>query len=139
MAPAIFWPSFQIWWIKKGPELKKLLEQKINFFMSINYEKEFLNSLHTCVVFSEYFSRASNGCLYSRTWNFQLKISLCSVFQHAEFKFHGCSWIWDFRVCINQQCSLSWLSQRQIAFLGPLEWMNHFGQKSEVVSFQKLI
>ena len=31
------------------------------------------------------------------------------------------------------------LSQRQIAFLGPLEWMNHFGQKSKVVSFQKLM
>ena len=31
------------------------------------------------------------------------------------------------------------LSQRQIAFLGPLEWMNLFGQKSKVVSFQKLI
>ena len=31
------------------------------------------------------------------------------------------------------------LSQRQIAFLGSLEWMNHFGQKSKVVSFQKLV
>ena len=31
------------------------------------------------------------------------------------------------------------LSQRQIAFLGPLEWRNLFGQKSKVVSFQKLI
>ena len=30
-------------------------------------------------------------------------------------------------------------SQRQIAFLGPLEWRNLFGQKSKVVSFQKLI
>ena len=30
------------------------------------------------------------------------------------------------------------LSQRQIAFLGPLEWTNLFGQKSKVVSFQKL-
>ena len=31
------------------------------------------------------------------------------------------------------------LSQRQIAFLGPSEWMNLFGHKSKVVSFQKLI
>ena len=65
---------------QKGPEPKKLLKQKINFFISINYAKEFLNSLHTGVVFSELFSRASNGRHYSRSWNFQLKISLCSVF-----------------------------------------------------------
>ena len=31
------------------------------------------------------------------------------------------------------------LSQRQIAFLGPLEWRNLFGQKSKVVIYQKLI
>ena len=37
------------------------------------------------------------------------------------------------------QCSLLWLSQRQIAFLGPLEWRNLFGQKSKVVIYQKLI
>ena len=30
-------------------------------------------------------------------------------------------------------------SQRQIAFLGPLEWKNLFGQKSKVVIYQKLI
>ena len=49
-------------------------------------------------------------------------------------------WAYDKGHCIfNLQCSLLWLSQRQIAFLGPLEWMNHFGQKSKVVSFQKLI
>ena len=30
-------------------------------------------------------------------------------------------------------------SQRQIAFLGPLEWRNLFGQKSKVVIYQKLI
>ena len=29
-------------------------------------------------------------------------------------------------------------SQRQIAFLGPLEWKNLFGQKSKVVIYQKL-
>ena len=33
----------------------------------------------------------------------------------------------------NLQSFLSWLSQRQIAILGPLEWRNHFGQKSKVV------
>ena len=100
MAPALFWSIKFERRVKKWPEPKKLLKQKINFFISINYAKEFLNSLHTGVVFSELFSRASNGRRYSRSWNFQLKISLCSVFQHAEFKFHGCSWIWDFRVCI---------------------------------------
>ena len=96
MAPALFWSIKFERRVKKWPEPKKLLKQKINFFISINYAKEFLNSLHTGVVFSELFSRASNGRQYSRSWNFQLKISLCSVFQHAEFKFHGCSWIWDF-------------------------------------------
>ena len=49
-------------------------------------------------------------------------------------------WAYDKGHCIfNLQCSLLWLSQRQIAFLGPLEWRNLFGQKSKVVSFQKLI
>ena len=80
LAPAIFWPSLQIWWIKKGPEPKKLLKQKIIFFIFINCAKEFLNSLHTGVVFSELFPRASYGRRYSRNWNFQLKISLGSVF-----------------------------------------------------------
>ena len=101
LALAIFSPVFQIWWIKKGPEPKNLLKQKINVFISINYAKEFLNSLRTSVVFLELFSRASNGCRYSRSWNFQLKICLCSVFQHAEFKFHGCSWIWDNGFALN--------------------------------------
>ena len=96
MAPALFWSIKFERRVKKWPEPKKLLKQKIIFFMPVNYAKEFLNSLHTGVVFSELFSRASNGRQYSRSWNFQLKISLCSVFQHAEFKFHGCSWIWDF-------------------------------------------
>ena len=30
-------------------------------------------------------------------------------------------------------------SQRQIAFLGRLEWKNLFGQKSKVIIYQKLI
>ena len=30
-------------------------------------------------------------------------------------------------------------SQRQIAFLGPLEWRNLFGQKSKVVNYEKLV
>ena len=30
-------------------------------------------------------------------------------------------------------------SQEQIAFLGPLEWRNLFGQKSKVVSYEKLV
>ena len=54
-----------------------------------------MKSIHTGVVFWELFSRASIGCHYSRSWNFQLKISLCSVFQHAELKFQGCSWVLD--------------------------------------------
>ena len=83
--------------------------------MPVNYRKEFLKSLHTGVVLSELFSRASNGCQYSRSWNFQLKISLCSVFQHTEFKFHGCSWIWDFRVCISIVYQIqAWTVDRQI-------------------------
>ena len=31
------------------------------------------------------------------------------------------------------------MAQKQIAFLGPLEWWNLFEQKSKVVSFQKLL
>ena len=30
-------------------------------------------------------------------------------------------------------------SQEQIAFLGPLEWRNLFGQKSKVVNYEKLV
>ena len=40
-------------------------------------------------------------------------------------------WAYDKGHCIfNLQCSLLWLSRRQIAFLGPLEWRNLFGQKT---------
>ena len=92
---ALFWPFIQMWWIKKWQEPKKSLKQKINFFMPVNYEKEFLKSIHTGVVFWELFSWVSLGPHYSRSWNFQLKMSFCSVFQHAELKFQGCSWIWD--------------------------------------------
>ena len=37
-------------------------------------------------------------------------------------------------------CNVSYgrLSQRQIAFLGPLEWRNLFGQKSKDVNYEKL-
>ena len=40
---------------------------------------------------------------------------------------------------LNVQCYLSWLSQRQIAFLGPLEWRNLFGPKDKVSSYEKLV
>ena len=40
---------------------------------------------------------------------------------------------------LNVQCFLSWLSQREIACLGPLEWRNLFGQKSKVVNYEKLV
>ena len=91
----LFWlrPFFDPSNLKGGSNngrTQKSCYKKTIFFMPVNYAKEFLNSLHTGVVFSELFSRASNGRHYSRSWNFQLKISLCSVFQHAEFKFHGC-------------------------------------------------
>ena len=39
----------------------------------------------------------------------------------------------------NQQCSWSWLSQRQIAFLGPLEWRYGFRPKGKVSCHQKLV
>ena len=68
--------------------------------MPVNHPNEFLKSIHITVVILLPFSRASNGRQYSRSWNFQLKISLCSVFQHAECEFQGCSWIWENRVCI---------------------------------------
>ena len=40
---------------------------------------------------------------------------------------------------LNVQCSLSWLSQRQTAFLGPLEWRYHFGTKGKVSCHQELV
>ena len=53
------------------------------------------------------------------------------------------SWDYENLVKMNNAARL-WsiflsLSQRQIAILGPLEWRNLFGQKSKIVSFQKLI
>ena len=39
----------------------------------------------------------------------------------------------------NQQCSWSWLSQRQIAFFGPSEWRNLFRPKDKVSSYEKLV
>ena len=47
LVPAIFWPFFPIWWIKKWPEPKKLLKEKINFIMSVNHAKEFYKINHT--------------------------------------------------------------------------------------------
>ena len=47
LALALFWPFFHMGWIKKEPEPKKLLKQKTSFFMTVNYGKEFLKSLHT--------------------------------------------------------------------------------------------
>ena len=104
MAPALFWSNKFERRVKKWLEPKKLFKQKTIFFMPVNYAKEFLNFVHTGIVFSELFSRASDGRRYSRSWNFQLKISLCSVFQHAQFKFHGCSWIWDFGLALLHRC-----------------------------------
>ena len=52
---------------------------------------------------------------------------------------------WDYESLVKMN-NAAWLrsifvslSQRQIAFLGPLEWRNHFGQKSQVGTNQKLI
>ena len=50
LAPPIFWPFYPIWWMKKWAEPKKLLKQKISFFMPINHVKGFLKSVHTGVV-----------------------------------------------------------------------------------------
>ena len=70
-------------------------------------------------------------CFFVQNDSFTLKVL------KMQFVF---GWAYDKGHCIfNLQCSLLWLSQRQIAFLGPLEWRNLFGQKSKVVSFQKLI
>ena len=97
---AFFDPSHLEERSKKGQSQKKLLKRNIRFFMPVNYEKEFLKSIHTGVVFWELFSRASIGPHYSRSWNFQLRMSLCSVFQHVELKFQGYSWIWDNRFAL---------------------------------------
>ena len=89
-------------------------------------------------------TKSKNGCHFfiSTFENLQLcffvqKDSSTLKVLKMQFVF---GWAYDKGHCIfNLQCSLLWLSQRQIAFLGPLEWMNLFGQKSKVASFQKLI
>ena len=43
--------------IKKWPEQKKLLKQKITLFMSVNHPKEFLKSVHNEALFSHLFSK----------------------------------------------------------------------------------
>ena len=45
-------------------------------------------------------------------------------------KMNNAAWLWSIFLS---------LSQRQVAFLGPLEWRNLFGQKSKVGSYKKLI
>ena len=45
-------------------------------------------------------------------------------------KMNNAAWLWSIFLS---------LSQRQIAFLGPLEWRNLFEQKSKVGTYQKLI
>ena len=85
--------------------------------MPVNHAKEFLKSIHMVLWFNYLFSRASNGRQYSRIWNVHLKINLCSVFQDAEFEFHGCSWIWENRVCINPQGQTkSWTNENIFCF-----------------------
>ena len=70
-------------------------------------------------------------------WFFVKKDSFTLKVLKMQFVF---GWAYHKGHCMfNLQCSLSWLRQRQIEFLGTLEWMNHFGQKSKVVSFQKLV
>ena len=70
-------------------------------------------------------------CFFVQNDSFTLKVL------KMQFVF---GWAYDKGHCIfNLQCSLLWLNQRQIAFLEPIEWRNLFGQKSKVVSFQKLI
>ena len=63
-------------------------------------------------------------------------------FLHSKGPKNGiCLWLsHDQEHCwLNVQCHLSWLSQRQIAFLGPLEWRNLFGPKDKVSSHEKLV
>ena len=78
--------------------------------------------------------------LYINVWKLTTLLFCPKRFIHSKGPKMVFDWTYDKRHCIfNLQCSLLWLSQRQIAFLGPLKWMNLFGQKSKVVSFQKLI
>ena len=50
---------------KNASSQKSCLPKKISFFMPVNHVKEYLISVHTSVVFSHFYVRASNGSHYS--------------------------------------------------------------------------
>ena len=67
---------------------KKVVKIKNQFFSCPSTtQKNFWNPFTPVLWFYYLFSRASNGRQYSMSWNFQLKISLCSVFQYTEWRF----------------------------------------------------
>ena len=47
--------------IEKWPNQKKLLLQKISFFMRVNHTKEFLKFIHTETLFLQLFARNSTS------------------------------------------------------------------------------
>ena len=85
-------------------------------------------------------NKIKNGCHFFLS-TFE-NLQLCFFVQKDSYPLKvlnmqfGFGWAYDKGHCIfNQQCFLLWISQRLTAFLGPLKWVNHFGQKSKALSF----
>ena len=55
LVPAIFWPFFLIWWIKKWPEPKKLLKQKIIFSCLSTTQRNFWIPFTPVLYFQNFF------------------------------------------------------------------------------------
>ena len=90
-------------------------------------------------ILAKFFFRA-----YSFFWALESHLSIIWMYLvyfknrvSAFLNFKITIYLWlshDMKHCtFNLQSFLSWLSQRQIAFLEPLEWRNHFDHKSKIV------
>ena len=97
--------------------------------MPVNHTKEFLKFIYFWVVFYDLFIRASNGHHHSRSRNFLLKISLSSVFLHAELKSWGCSWIWGNRACIIKE---GFFPQKVLKFFNSNQYGHIFEKWNDV-------
>ena len=92
LVPVIFWSISNISWIEKWARSKKVVIIKNQFFHAYQPRKRIfeIHSQLGCN-FITFFPRASKGRQYSRSWKFQLKISLCSVFYMQNWNFGGTS------------------------------------------------
>ena len=109
METKIFWlrsffgSFFKISWIKKWPNPKKLLKQKISFFMLVNHAKEFLKFVHNEALFLQLFVWASSS-VHIATGTLTSKLfDLISVFWQDLPKNTIAGWIRDNRSHPNTQ------------------------------------